>query len=211
MVLLPQVHQFVDQHVVANFRRHLHEPEVQRDVPIARARSPSRALIPDRYVAHFQTVPCRQFLKPGNEFGARQLPEIGFNRRTQAFGMSEAQALRSVTHLAPRPARCHVDEYAVPAQQNPRTVVPFNGRMLRADAPPLALNPFLMFGNKGRGFPPRASTGDGDADSTVRTDAKDVPSSASHAHELDAIGRRLPVQKRVGEWKLELHERVQAF
>src|SRR5215475_15153907 len=48
MVRLAQVHQLVDEDVVADVRGHQHEAEVERDVPLRRAGAPPRALVADR-------------------------------------------------------------------------------------------------------------------------------------------------------------------
>src|SRR5437867_4499196 len=48
MVHLQQVHQFVDDHVIEDFRRRLHQAPVQRNGASAGAGTPPAALVSDR-------------------------------------------------------------------------------------------------------------------------------------------------------------------
>ena len=56
MIEALQVHQLMDQHVVANRWRHQNEPPVQRDLAVTATGSPSRALITDAHAGHGQTL-----------------------------------------------------------------------------------------------------------------------------------------------------------
>ena len=65
MVHAPQMHQLVDEDVIAHRRWHEHEPPVQADVPIAPAGSPSCTLVPDADARHEKTVLRGELQQPG--------------------------------------------------------------------------------------------------------------------------------------------------
>ncbi len=71
-----QVHQLVDEHVIADPVRHLQEPPVQADVPARRTRSPTRALIPDTDARHRDTVTRRQLQQPCRELEPRPRAQL---------------------------------------------------------------------------------------------------------------------------------------
>jgi hypothetical protein len=50
----PQMHQLVDQDIVAHRRGHQDEPPVQADETVASARAPARALVANADAAHAQ-------------------------------------------------------------------------------------------------------------------------------------------------------------
>ena len=81
VVLLLDVHQLVEQHVVADVRRHLHEPEIEGDVAVARARSPARALIAYRDGADLEAVLDRELAQARQEDGPGQLAQVVLDRR----------------------------------------------------------------------------------------------------------------------------------
>lgn len=56
MIEPPEMHQLVNQHVLAHEARHQHEPPVQADVPRGRARSPSRPLVANADASHGEAV-----------------------------------------------------------------------------------------------------------------------------------------------------------
>ena len=68
MVHSPQVHQLVNEHVLADEVRHQQEPPVQADVTVATTGAPTRALVADTDTRHGETMlrgqrqqTCRQF------------------------------------------------------------------------------------------------------------------------------------------------------
>src|SRR4249919_1422528 len=83
MILLLQVHQLVEEHVVADRGRHLHEPVVQRNSASARAGSPTRSLISDRQPRHRQPMCARERMESRPEFLASKRSQIGFNTATK--------------------------------------------------------------------------------------------------------------------------------
>lgn len=60
MVQSPQMHQLMEDDVVAHPRRHQDEPPIQADVTVRAAGSPARALIPDADAPHRQLMARRQ-------------------------------------------------------------------------------------------------------------------------------------------------------
>ena len=85
MIEPPQVHQLVDEHVIAHIRRHQDQTPVQGNVSVAPARSPSRALIADADTGDRQTLLGRDLMQPRGQFRARPLtqrpPFLGPDRR----------------------------------------------------------------------------------------------------------------------------------
>ena len=79
MILLFQVHQLMQEHVITNRRRHLHEPIVQRNSPGARARSPSRPLVSNRQSRNPQAVFDRQRVQSPSKLVVRKGSEIAFD------------------------------------------------------------------------------------------------------------------------------------
>ena len=81
VVALPQVHQFVDQDVLADLGRHEQQAEVQRDVPARRARSPARALVANRNARDDEAVPLGEREKLRRQFdrgpGAQLVVGVG--------------------------------------------------------------------------------------------------------------------------------------
>src|ERR671913_679778 len=86
VILLAQVHQLVDEDVIANGVRRLHQPEVQGDDALARARSPSRSLVANRDAGDLQAVRLRQFLQARNELALRNSPQACLCGRSQIDG-----------------------------------------------------------------------------------------------------------------------------
>ena len=73
MIEALQVHQLMDQHVIANRRRHQDKPPVQRDLAVAATGSPSRALITDAHAGLGQAVFSSDLQLPCWQLRARSL------------------------------------------------------------------------------------------------------------------------------------------
>jgi hypothetical protein len=73
MIEALQVHQLMDQHVIANRRRHQDESPVQRDLAVTATGSPSRALITDAHAGHGQAVFNSDLQQPCWQLRARAL------------------------------------------------------------------------------------------------------------------------------------------
>jgi len=82
MVHPAEVHQFVDQDVVADPCRHQHQSPVQADVAVTSAGTPPRSLITNTDAADGKPMACRQFEQPRREFTPRLLSQcvVVFNR-----------------------------------------------------------------------------------------------------------------------------------
>lgn len=78
-----EVHQLVDQDVVANPGRHQHQSPVQADVAVRPAGAPARSLITNTDAANGEPMACCQFEQPRREFSLRLLLPclVVFNRR----------------------------------------------------------------------------------------------------------------------------------
>src|SRR5438105_7936007 len=64
VIRLTKMHQFVQQDVIRNVTRHLHEPPVQGDDAARRARAPSRSLIANADTRDFQAMLRGKFQTP---------------------------------------------------------------------------------------------------------------------------------------------------
>ena len=80
MVQPEQVHQLVNQDVIAYRWRHQHQSPVQTDVAVTAAGAPPRALIPDAHACHDEPVACGQF-----EQACRQLAACVLSQRAVIF------------------------------------------------------------------------------------------------------------------------------
>ena len=75
MIEPTQVHQFMDQDVVANGWRHEHQTPVQGNMAIASTRSPARALIADADTRDRHPVLGRDLVQPRWQLLARALAQ----------------------------------------------------------------------------------------------------------------------------------------
>ena len=75
MILLPKVHQLVKEYVIADGRRHLHEPEVQGDGAAPRAGSPPGPLVSDGGAPQGQSVHRRELVQSRDEIPRRDLTQ----------------------------------------------------------------------------------------------------------------------------------------
>ncbi len=82
MVHPSQVHQFVDQDVIANPGRHQHQSPIQADMAVAPTGTPPRSLIPNADAADAKAIACCQFQQPRRELTPRLLSQcvVVFNR-----------------------------------------------------------------------------------------------------------------------------------
>src|SRR5262249_38902943 len=77
-----EVHELVDHHVVAYVLGHQHEPPVEADVAVWRARSPPPFLVTDADAVHAQPAARRQLVQPRGQLalGARAHPDVEIPR-----------------------------------------------------------------------------------------------------------------------------------
>ena len=79
MVHLPEMHQFVENDVIAHERRRLDEPPVERDRSAPGTRTPARALIAHGHAAHGQLKTGREFHHAQRQFPLRQPAQMSFD------------------------------------------------------------------------------------------------------------------------------------
>ena len=96
MILLLYVHQLVKQDIVADVWRHLHEPEIERDVAVAGARPPARALVAHDDRPRQDVVLVGKLTQPRYELRLRQLAKIGFDNRSNVVAIPRARAPSAV-------------------------------------------------------------------------------------------------------------------
>jgi len=87
VVHAPQVHQLVNEDVVAYERRHQEQPPVQANVPIPAARAPPRSLVANGDPRDHQPVPLRQVQQP-----PRQLLACLLLQRAVVVGFTQVAA-----------------------------------------------------------------------------------------------------------------------
>ncbi len=100
MILFPQMHQLVKNHVVADGRRHLNQAIVQRDPSGPRAGTPSRPLISNRERRHNQLVSSSKLEQPFAQFSSRNVAQVRFNARSNG-SLCSRNANRTITVLDP--------------------------------------------------------------------------------------------------------------
>ncbi len=75
MVHPAEVHQFVDEDVIANRCRHQHQSPVQADMAVTPAGTPPRSLITNTDAADREPIACRQFEQPRGQLAPRLLSQ----------------------------------------------------------------------------------------------------------------------------------------
>jgi hypothetical protein len=90
MIEPAQVHQLVNDDVVAHSIGHQHEPPVQTDVPFRRTRSPTPPLIANADLGDDEPVPLRQFAQPRGKLARGTRPQFFEFRWTAVNGRSAA-------------------------------------------------------------------------------------------------------------------------
>ena len=192
VILLPQVHQLVDEHVLGDRRRHLDEPEVQRDRPCARARAPARSLIPDRDPARPSVRACAaSCLQP------RDQPLAGERRRSRSISARTSSGsvtrTRAVTVVRDRPRSGIFDRDLdrLPVSRMVLPAVHRTGACSLPDARPFARDPRRHAAPRNRvAFRPRSAARNRHAQRAVRPDAQDVAAARRMRTNSTRSGRR---------------------
>src|SRR5688572_27555613 len=145
MVLLLQVHQLVDEHVVADLVGRLHEPEVERDGARAGARSPSRALVSDADARDGQRMTFRQLVEARDQLASCRRAEAALGgRATGRFLPAQPHPLVSERQPRTAVAALHAQR---DRRSSERDLVPFGpsrGSVQREHPQPLPLRPVAM-------------------------------------------------------------------
>jgi hypothetical protein len=208
VILLLQVHQFMQQDVVAYRRRHLHEPIVERNPSSARARSPSRPLVSNRQSGDPQAMIGGQRVKPRGQLAARQRAQVVLDAAAEVIGAVHEDGPFAVSNDSPA-ARIDADlhRHHLPSQHHRRSVRP-RGRDTRGvDAGALGRDPGAMAVQEPDRFGARAASRNGDANRAVRPDADYVAPGAAHSDEFDTRRRGNRFDFRAKKGQIELHER----
>lgn len=98
MILFLQVHQLMQDDVIAHRRRHLNQPIVQRDSSCSRARSPTRALIADREPQNDELMFIRELVQARAHLVARKRAQIRLDTAANA-AIPTRQDHRSISVL----------------------------------------------------------------------------------------------------------------
>jgi len=93
VVELLQVHQLVDEDVVANPGRRLNQPPVQADVTAARARAPAPPLIPHADARNGELEAVGQLVQPKGKITFRLLAQGPFLALRRAGGRTRREAI----------------------------------------------------------------------------------------------------------------------
>src|SRR5690349_9465632 len=184
VVLLAQVHQLVQQDVLAYVRRHLHEPEVQRDRAGPRARTPSRTLIPDAHACHGQAVFRRQRDQTRRKIAARPPDERRLECRAEIQGpRNDADADVTRGRNDPAATRTTGDRNDVAVEQNPRALRPCRGRTRRRQLTrAFPKRPREVTSRELDRFRTRTAARKRHAERSVLTYAQDVPPRAGNTN-----------------------------
>lgn len=204
MILLFEVHQLVNEHVIANGVRRLHQPEVQGNCAGVRARPPPRPLIANADALHRQRLLAREFEKTRNQFTLGNGAQTFFGDRPKVqWNLTKPGAMSA--DVQPRRGAIPDDAqaYVLTTQQNLVALDPLRGRMLGKNAHPFAFRPRAVFTEERLGLAARTPSRNGDAERTIRLHANDVASRGASSHEVDGRSgrRRFDAQ----EWQAELH------
>ena len=117
MILFLQVHQLVQNDVVADRRRHLNEPIVQSDSSGLRARSPTRSLVANGKTRDDEAVFSREFIQARANFFPRERAQIDLDTTTNTVTVSREQRTIGVLN---RPPILRVVPYAEADQLTPQ-------------------------------------------------------------------------------------------
>ena len=209
VILFFQMHQLMQQHVVAHRRRHLHEPIVEGNPSGARARSPPRTLIPNRQSRGSQTVTSGQRMEPAAKLLARKRTQVGLD--TDAKVASPVQEDRSLSIANDSPATgiyANLHRHQVSAQHHRGPMCP-GGRDAGGVHPcTLGRYPGAMTVEKARRFGARAASRNRDANRAVGPDADYVAPGTAHSNEFDTRRRGNRFDFRAEKRQIELHEEV---
>jgi hypothetical protein len=144
MILLFDVHQLVDEHIIAHIRRHLQQPKIQCDVAIPGARSPARSLVPNGHATDAQAVSIGKRPKPVRQVDAGKLPKIRFDCLPDVCGTRGNESPTSIHDDGLVAATVDGDAYERAVQQNLGAVLPLAWTVLDEHAPALTLDPSLL-------------------------------------------------------------------
>ena len=215
MILLLDVHQLVKQDIVADVWRHLHEPEIERDVAVAGARPPARALVAHDDRPRQDVVLVGKLTQPRYELRLRQLAKIGFDNRSNVVAIPRARAPSAVRNddLVAAPLDGKPNELT--SKEQIASILPLAWRVLDLYSVSLARDPTVVLPYELLGFAARPAARHGHAQRSIGPHAEDITPSSAHTNELNdgmgLIGRlRFPITRRgirnLQEREIELHD-----
>ena len=122
LVHLPQMHQLVQNHIIAHEGGCLEKAPVQRNRAAPRARTPARTLVAHGHTPHRQLVERGQFEHARWQSPRGQPPELSFDRRTQiAVGMGHAQYFVGEPNQTGFAVRAGFEPHPPAAEEDSRT------------------------------------------------------------------------------------------
>jgi hypothetical protein len=176
MVQLPQVHQFVDDDVVAHVVGQLDQAPVQRNGAVAGAGTPAALLIADDNAFDVGGMLMGQFPHAPRQFNAGRVAQMVFQRRAEiAGGIGQGRPLRAELQFPILPVAPKF-QHDRPAAQEDFHAGP---QHLRRRAPrfqnaPLFFQPAFSAGHKFARELSGALPRDGDHDRFVKVQTQDV-------------------------------------
>ena len=207
MILLLQVHQLVNQHVVAHSRRHLHEAMVECDFPGARTRSPSRSLVANREAGDGQMMRGGKRVQSWTKLFACEQPQVRLDKWTKVSGDGRhGDGTFTVAGAAAARLFDDANRDRLTTEHHRGAVNP-GRRDVRGQNPrSLLRDPVGVLLEKTHRLEARATPRHGHADAAVRTDPNDVPPCAAHPNKVDRTQRPGWFGRRSAKkWKIELH------
>jgi hypothetical protein len=206
VILLAQVHQLVNQDVVAHEGRHLNQPEVEGDGARARAGPPARALCPDGDTRELEAVLAGKFGQSRDEQLSREGSQICLNVRPDVIDVPNAHGPAGVA--GDRAIRLMDHDGLVRDAVEPDSSAgsPAHRRLLFLNSCTLLRDPGEVTRHECHGFGFRSAAWDGDAQGAVRTDAHDVAPGLADPDEFDpGLDVRWRLRSGFRERKIELH------
>ena len=208
VILLLQMHQLMQEDVVAHVRRHLHEPIVQGNPSGARARSPSRPLISNRQSRDLEAMLGGERMEPAAQVITRKRAQVGLDAAAKVISAVQDDRPLSVSNDSSTPAiNTDRHRHQLPAQHHRRPLGPCRRDTRGVNPGALGRDPRAMTLEEAGSFGVRAASRNGDPDRAVRPDADYVAPGTAHSDEFDTRrgGNRFDFRAKKGQ--IELHER----
>ena len=215
MILLLDVHQLVKQDIVADVGRHLHEPEIERDVAVAGARPPARALVAHDDRPGQDVVLVGKLTQPRYELRFRQFAKVGFDNRSNVVAIPRARSSPAVRNDGLVAAPLDGKPNELTSEEQIASILPLAWRVLDLYSISLARDPTVVLPYELLGLAARPAARHSHAQRSIGPHAKDITPSSAHTNELNdgmgLIGRLwFPITRRgirnLQEREIELHD-----
>ena len=208
VILLLQMHQLMQEDVVAHLYRHLHEAIVEGNPSGARARSPSRPLISNRQSRDLQAMIVGERMEPAAQLITRKRAQVGLDAAAKVIsGVQDDRSLSVSNDSSASAIDTNLHRHHLPAQHHRRPFGPRRSDTRGVNAGALGRDPGAMTLQEAGCFGARTASRNGDPDGAVGPDADYVAPGAAHSDEFDTRRRGNRFDFRAKKGQIELHER----